>query len=118
MTRRWSDSKRQKLISYILKFQFIYPRTSARRLQADNTPTVNLPAQPDPRTVATMCVSVCVCVFPDLSFVFAALLPFACPGRVRRLPRARPFFTLVTCIFDIAVSQRAAGREWMRCQLR
>lgn len=51
-----------------------------------------------------------MCVCPDLAFVFAAasFLP-ALPGRVRRLPRARPFFTLVTCIFDIAVSQ--GGRE-------
>lgn len=59
-----------------------------------------------------------MCVCPDLAFVFAAaasLLP-ALPGRVRRLPRARPFFTLVTCIFDIAVSQ--GGRKGKRCQLR
>lgn len=47
-----------------------------------------------------------MCLCPDLAFVFA--VPFAWSGRVRRLPRARPFFTLVTCIFDIAVSQRGS----------
>lgn len=64
-----------------------------------------------------------MCVCPDLAFVFAAAsfltawLP-SLPGRVRCLPRARPFFTLVTCIFDIAVSQVRGGGRGKRCQLR
>lgn len=59
------DAKRQKLISYILKFQFILPRTSARRLQADNTHHSPLP----PQTQGQLPL---LCVCPDLAFVFAA----------------------------------------------
>lgn len=87
------DAKRQKLISYILKFQFILPRTSARRLQADNThhshappPT---PPTADPRPAASlMCVCVswlgfcfCCCFLPACLAAFLAwscALPSSC----------------------------------------
>lgn len=114
MTRRWSDSKRQKLISYILKFQFIFPRTSARRLQADNTPTVNLPAQPDSRPAATMRVRVCVYVLTWLLFLL-----FLLPGLVVCVVcLVLVLFSHLSLAFlTLLLAKGAAGRG-KRCQLR
>lgn len=67
------DAKRQKLISYILKFQFILPRTSARRLRADNTHHSHAPL---PQTQGQLPL-MCVCVLTWLLFLL--LLPSCLP---------------------------------------
>lgn len=85
------DAKRQKLISYILKFQFILPRTSARRLQADNTHHSHAPPPTaDPRPAASR---VCECVLTWLLFLL--LLPSCLPGCLPCLVVCVAFLVLV-----------------------